>query len=217
MKFNKRDRVRGKYDDVSYTGTVFSVNGGGAAIKRDDGGTGLGETIPGYGQGWLVFQKPDGSWGGDGLGGTLKIIKRKEKMNKKQALEKIEELKVYIKGLNQEPWKPEMDQKYFVWDCGKVNAGTNYNSDTDKGYQKDGNQSETEKEAEMFGLRLASMKQRGPRPKKNGEIWCWDFGDNEPCKLFFGKGWSPDWWLGSVKKTKEECEAWNKAYGRAWE
>jgi hypothetical protein len=90
MELKIGDRVKGIGDNVPdnlipkgskiYTGTVFSLNGTKATVKRDDHGKGGGDPIPDYiekgtsNSGWCVKQRPDGTWGGDSECGTLTII-----------------------------------------------------------------------------------------------------------------------------------------------
>ena len=84
-------RVKGHYDasfyhhdnDGTYTGTVRHITRGSSAgttcagIQRDDGiGGAYGHYGLVYGSLWRVWEKSDGSWGGDGEKGMLKEIIR---------------------------------------------------------------------------------------------------------------------------------------------
>ncbi len=68
------DRVQGEADNKKYTGTVYSVHGDSATIRRDDRKRGGGDTIEDYGGGWSVTRKGSGSWGGSDTRGNLTVI-----------------------------------------------------------------------------------------------------------------------------------------------
>jgi hypothetical protein len=103
------NRVRGSGSSDTrggYTGTVYSIQGSKATIKRDDKQHGGGEFIPDYGSGWSVTKKSDGTWGADTLSGTLTIISEEGCMGLKEC---------FILSLAKEP------QKSF-WKAGITNG-----------------------------------------------------------------------------------------------
>lgn len=79
MKLKKGMRVKGEYGNIVYIGTVYSIEGECSTIKRDDGTEGGGTNIDGYGIGWNVRQKENGTWGADGSNGTLIILGKQKK------------------------------------------------------------------------------------------------------------------------------------------
>ena len=120
MELKVGDRVHGTYggngivNEVAkkgyYDGTVFfvgednrfAVKGIHATIQRDDFVNGSGRLIPGYGEGWNVSLRSDGTWGGSGNEGKLEIISKSittNKTTKMGLLNKLAEL------VAKEPWK----------------------------------------------------------------------------------------------------------------
>lgn len=72
------DRVKGVYDGKSYLGTVFSVSGNVATIRRNDGVSGAGDLVDGRfyrgNNGWQIERNAEGQFGADGNTGTLIVI-----------------------------------------------------------------------------------------------------------------------------------------------
>ncbi len=70
---NLKVGMRVRAGDGRYSGTVARVaeNGLTATIRRDDGVNGVGERIEGYGTGWKVRRRLDGTFGDNGGDGFL--------------------------------------------------------------------------------------------------------------------------------------------------
>lgn len=139
-----------------------------------------------------------------------------------QAKEKIKELKSLIESLEKEEeggvWVPEEGDEYWVVEnAGVITWHSWDNDEIDQDYLSVGNVFKTEEEAQMHKLRLQSMAQRGKMPKQGEEIWCWEFILGRPTSWTFSGRFVADYWIGNVKKTKEECEAWYEKFGKAWE
>lgn len=81
MELKKGMKVKGEYNNESYTGSVYSILGNWEAlIKRDDGRTGGGSILNGYGALWIVIKNDDGTWGANGNEGKLKPMKKEVQM-----------------------------------------------------------------------------------------------------------------------------------------
>ena len=147
-------------------------------------------------------------------------------LTKEQALQLIdentkrnEELKQYVEGL-EKPRRRELKngQTYFILGPnGEIFEQLSWRENTYDNWENDylyqGNAFHTKEEAEVEKMRRESMATRFDFiPKKEESFWYWSFSRKEPTWLFFDPDFSTEWHLGSVKRTREECQAWGDKY-----
>lgn len=66
-------------------------------------------------------------------------------------------------------------------------------------------------------LRRESMANRIAEPKIGANVWLWSFSNNEAWCANYGKTWFSDWFIGALHTSEENCEAWHKKSGAAFE
>jgi hypothetical protein len=138
----------------------------------------------------------------------------------------IQELKTKIEELQKElermeagvvgEWPQKKDECWVLDECGAVDSLIWDGSHYDKQCKKYGI-FRTESEAKAEKMRRESMSQRGEMPEEGEQVWFWDFVLGKASRSTFNYFDSPEYWIGSVKKTEEECEEWGRKYAKYFE
>jgi len=115
-------------------------------------------------------------------------------------------------------WPRNGDMYWYVTSSGYINANR-WSSHIEDTHRKECGIFSTKEEAQAEKMRRESMAQRGKMPEEGSKFWYWDFVNNKPdtsTALFYPFYYS-DYWIGSVKKTKEECAEWGRKYAKYFE
>jgi hypothetical protein len=131
---------------------------------------------------------------------------------------KIAELQKELEKLEAKEWPNGGEEYRFV----RADGGSGYAHwhDSQIDYQrKSMGIFRTKKEAQAEKMRRESMAQRGEMPEEGGEVYFWGLDCKEPLKCIWGfdDSYLCEYWIGSVKKTKEECIEWGAKYARYFE
>lgn len=112
--------------------------------------------------------------------------------------------------IEEKPWPQEGDEFWFIGNTGKANSIIyNPKAEWNEALIKFGNFFQTKEEAQMYSLRIESLKGIG-KPIK--DYWYWNFDFGGPLQVY-----SEDNVFAPHKfPTKEECQEWYDQFGHAW-
>jgi hypothetical protein len=140
---------------------------------------------------------------------------RKNYMTKEEALQKIEELKEFLEGV--ERWKPKSGENYYYVPSYGVIEYCSYSSSSgvDAGRFDLGNMFKTREQADFFRKRLESMASRGKMPEYNENYYFFDFNSEEVEETDLNAAQDiANYWIGNCHETMEAAREWGKKYAK---